>query len=589
MTLAAAIELFFVYALHLLTLTIPFAASAAWAVRRSQHIVTVVAAGLLAVGFGGMVVFWTYLANPLLGRATAIAVLSLSGLAIALFTRDRDVRCRLRKAVGLPWIYYAATSLLILALGYSWGGTDKGGEIPANRFLASLPVDHDLPLMFAEHLRSAVRPLPKYIDGDWQFSDRPPLQSGIYLLENAPFNRPDYIDYEVAGVLAQSLWIFGVWALLVGFGASPRLQAACLALTTFSGFTILNTFFTWPKLLPAAFLMILCAATLTPARSEIRGSGTYGAVVGGSLGCAMLGHPGSAFAALGVAMTLALVRWVPKPRFVAWSIVMTAVLYLPWMLFQRLYNPPGTKLEQYQLADTPFPRESTRRAVVHAYERVGLEGAWTNKKSNFGVIWDWARQFPGDVGSLLSAAVQGRPVGALAQEVRVDVFFGFFPVWGLLALGPIALLIRVAADRLRGSGWPAPRETQFVFVSILALVLNVVIWALVLFGPGATLLHQGSYLVPLLGIVAGATCWWLASRALLLAITIVQSALTMWIYAILPPPGLSREDSSFSGEIARAMVALELVGLVGCLVVLAWLSFQRAPFTNPADKAPLRR
>ncbi len=63
-------------------------------------------------------------------------------------------------------------------------------------------------------------------------------------------------------------------------------MALALATTFVSGFVILNSFYTWPKLLPVAFLFILPAYLFTDRFSSVRADWRVGAAVGAAAGFA---------------------------------------------------------------------------------------------------------------------------------------------------------------------------------------------------------------------------------------------------------------------------------------------------------------
>jgi len=79
--------------------------------------------------------------------------------------------------------------------------------------LKNITIDNVIPKVFAENIYNNHA---KSLIGDWQGSDRPPLQSGAVLLFS-PLTLNDknilQIGYEILGVLLQTLWIPAVWVL----------------------------------------------------------------------------------------------------------------------------------------------------------------------------------------------------------------------------------------------------------------------------------------------------------------------------------------------------------------------------------------
>ena len=112
------------------------------------------------------------------------------------------------KPLIAPVALTGAAALLILSVGFVYGGLKNPFETAANRFLNSLPVDNELPYMVATGLRQGHIPKPLFMD--WLTSDRPPLQSGM-VLSQEPFGhpramaiRPFRLSLNPCGV-----WVFG--------------------------------------------------------------------------------------------------------------------------------------------------------------------------------------------------------------------------------------------------------------------------------------------------------------------------------------------------------------------------------------------
>ena len=145
---------------------------------------------------------------------------------------------------------------------------------------------------------------PRPLASDWLSSDRPPLQTGMVLWVYPYTRGTRELLYQTAATILQLTFLAGLWAYLEAAKVSRKAMALALATTFVSGFVILNSFYTWPKLLPVAFLFILPAYLFTDRFSSVRADWRVGASVGAAAGLAMLCHGGSAFALLGIALTL---------------------------------------------------------------------------------------------------------------------------------------------------------------------------------------------------------------------------------------------------------------------------------------------
>ncbi len=105
------------------------------------------------------------------------------------------------------------------------------------------------------------------------------------------FRRPREQGYTVISVLAQSLWIFGLWLLLSALELNPRAISMALAACLFSGFAFLNTFFVWPKMLAAAYGFGFLAAFVVKPPKQFAWLGW--ALPGTLLAFSLLSHGGT--------------------------------------------------------------------------------------------------------------------------------------------------------------------------------------------------------------------------------------------------------------------------------------------------------
>ncbi len=174
--------------------------------------------------------------------------------------------------------------------------------------------------------------------GDWLSSDRPPLQVGLYLLASKlPLHNKDLI-YQGISSWAQALVLLPIWALLARF-MDKRAQAISLCIIGISALMLLNTLYVWPKLLAATFCLIYYIS-MFPADLDQRRWGQAG------LGAAMalLSHGGALFFLVGAsALHLAWYRRQSLATLIKAG-VLASVIYMPWIAYQRLVDPPGDRL-----------------------------------------------------------------------------------------------------------------------------------------------------------------------------------------------------------------------------------------------------
>lgn len=571
---------------HALLIGLPMAAGALVAQHRGvSRVPLLIGIGMGTLGLAGMVTFWAYLPGPGLGRVVAIALEALSAVVVGYELVWRRGGRRLGAALGRPSALYLSTSMWVTAIGFLYGPLHL-----SSRFMSALPVDDEIPLLFARQVQSTHRPLPRLLVAGWQSSDRPPLQTGIYLLDQGILRSDSHTQYELVGVLCESLWVFGLWATLTAFGAGPKLRALATAVIGFSGFVIANTFYTWPKLLPGAFLLVVVALALdrTAGRSVL----TW-VTAGAAVGLAMLAHPGSAFIVIALVITMLAVRIRVPLRPAALGIVTAVVCYLPWVWYQNYYDPPGTKLDMLQLAgigEVP-PGLKLTTAVKHAYSSAGLHHVVHNKITN------WAFPFRNSItvfGNVTSALVHG-PNSSAALSLRVDFFYFLIPSLGLMAWGIVAFVVTLAARGRLPRRLP-PVAATFCRDAVVLLVVSYVVWGLILFGPNMTAIHVGSYLVPLLALAVGCIgLWHVSPRAATIA-GLAQVALGIYLYAGLDPnrvpSGIGATRAAFATHTSATGVAVVVIASLLSATTYAWIALGRdepagAPtLTRRADAVP---
>jgi hypothetical protein len=581
-------------AMMLLVLAAGTLSALALGVRNRLILLTI---GMVTIGVLGMIVFWVYLIGAGIGHITSVVL--LLGCALACGLAGRRIRQAGTGHLIAPLlpvvVFFCASSLFSVALGYLRGGTvTRLGLAGQSRYLVGLPDDNELPWYLIRQLQASQRPLPHYLAKPWQTSDRPPMQSGIYLMQHSLFGDGRFLDYQLVSMIAQSLWIFGVWAFLVSARLTNRAVTLGLAVTTFSSFVMINTFFVWPKLLPAAYLMLVGAALLSNSLPELRRSRAVGLAIGAAVGCAMLGHPGSIFVVLSMAVTLLVTRALPSVRVVLSVVAGIVVMYLPWMLFQKYYAPPGDFLDKFQLANTRnyLDKRTLSQAVVDAYQKAGMSGTVSNKVQNLSRPFKGSLSYPHDLWHVITSgtwSISGNAsyVNYVAAKTS---FFSYVPAMGLMAIGMVLLPVRFVQLSLRRARHTSTgselRSSQVGAASLVCLVITYLIWAAVLFGPGATITIQSSYYMELVGLSLGVIGWWLVSPRLCMAVVVAQSALTIWLTGFVSPH-VGAGHVPISSHVQTPMLLLAIAALLLTVLTLRWIA--RSPDTGFAEQPDLQQ
>ncbi len=500
----------------------------------------------------GLITFWAWFVNPQVGAGTSIAVIVASALTVSAYG-PAAARCY----SNLAWPLATAISveLVFLGLAYVQGGLagqpDAATQSVAVRFWVA--PDNKIPYIVANIL-AAHRPLGGYLFGGWQTSDRPPLQSGLALLEYPLFGNRD-LGYQVLATGLQMLWLPALWVLLRGLGFNGRRVVVAVLATAFTGAVFVNSIYTWPKMLSGALIVAALAVVVSRDPRDQR----FGAITIATAAAvlAFLSHGGAAYSILGLFPLLAVL--VLRRR--AWlevglSALATLVIYTPWFAFQRLVDPPGDRLLYWQLAGLTGisdVKTSFLTALVSQYRAAGLVGTLIDKAGNVAALaarpdlWTSSAADPAWTHDVLGVA-------RIAQLTDL-----------LCAAGPLVLGGLVLVGSRRRSGLARVRPVLwFVLFSIIS-------WVLVQFGSraSASIITQGPYAIVVVAdgfLALGLTYLPWSVGAPVLAVSLGWFVVEWvpglsFVPAIGAPPGPELVEKS--------MVLLCLLGAAGLGLVVA--------------------
>jgi hypothetical protein len=527
-------ELLLLLVIHLVLTGLPGVAAALYAAHRGVGQVPV----LLGIGlaFSGILAFLGFLAyygDPVLGQTFSFFVVFASALLASWVLYRRQIDPSLLRGLAVPLALWALGSLFLLFLGFLHGGVDHPVSTAATRFSHPLPSDNIIPQFFADWFYlHGHRGTPPVFPGEWLSSDRPPLQVG-YVLMQRPFGWDSSgLHYQVLGVVLQQLWIVGLWALLLAARVSRLTRVLTMATVLVSGLALVNGFFIWPKLLPAAMLLAAAALVLTPLWREVRGNLWAAALFVALCAVAMLGHGSSVFGVIPL-LAIAAVRGLPSWRWLGVAALVGIVLMAPWSAYQKYGDPPGNRLTKWTLAGVvEIDDRGTSEAIVDAYREAGLGGAIHYKAENFVTMAGGAQAY-----DTLRAGFEAGSLTEIVKAVRFVAFLHLFPSLGLLLLGPLAMAL--AWRR----GPPDSNDWRFALATLIALLVGAVGWALLVIGSEAdrTVIHIGSYLLPILGICAGVAGLRASFPRFANVYVLVAALLSLALYvpALEPPPGTS--------------------------------------------------
>jgi hypothetical protein len=442
----------------------------------------------------GYLVFWAYFWNQSFGLIAGVAILFGSGIWTLIEMRrnlhgrslllSEDFVRPLRLMVLMGLFYLALLQSVELSVPY-----EVAPRLRFTEFI--LAVDNELPYRLADSLYNGQDPRP--IVKGWKSSDRPPLQAALLLLQMPLLYRTNHPKDHglVASIAMQCAWVPAVLALWQLCGLSRKRIGIALLFVTLSGFSLVNTVYTWPKMLAAALVLIAILLLLFdrgPKGTPFPWSKTL--LAGMAMTLAALSHGGVAFTLVPIGLCLLIPRYYPGlARLLTMGVVVVA-FQVPWMQYQKHYDPPGNRLlRQHLTADSPTWEDSNSLLVNlwNAYANLSVVEIVKNKIENSRVLVMASPELVRWPSASLTPAEW--PTDSVGFR-RCD-FMCLFWSMGVLNLGwPIAIV-----------AWRR-RMTDFdgsAVALVLALGLaGVASWVLLMFGPGSTVIHQGSYATMLL-------------------------------------------------------------------------------------------
>jgi hypothetical protein len=562
-------ELLLLLATHLILTALPGVAAGLFVASRGERRIPVLLAVFLAVSGGSaMLGFWAYYGSHPLGQTWSFLSLFGSLLAIGWLLWDGAVERETLRRFATPLALWALGSAFLVFFGFLHGAAHDPMANSGSRFSSPLPSDNYMPFYWGEWFyHHAHNGKPPEFTGNWLASDRPPLQMG-YLETQLPFHLfGNELNYEILGVVLQQLWIVGLWALLLALRVGRVTRALVVVAVLLSGLAIVNGFYVWPKLLPAAMLLGATALMVTPLWHEVRGRLWGGALVAALCGLGMMGHGSSAFAIIALVL-IAFFRGLPNWRWIGIAVLTLIVVMGPWSAYGKYGDPPGNRLTKWYLAgDTEPDEKSVGEALSDGYGEAKLSTILHKKGQNFVAI-------AGGRTGWLDLKESGEAIGRgdyefAVRPLRNIFFFNLLPSMGLLLLGPVAMAIGWRRRGRNPVDWAAARVVLGTFA------LATLVWALVQWGgwTATTVIHQGPYLIPVLGLAGCA----LGLRAVLPRFAIGWLGLNAVFVLALYVPDFEPVEGSQFRLLNAVIAAFFLLGFLALAFGFNQLRRRRSP------------
>lgn len=426
--------------------------------------------------------FWLFVFDRHVGTAGAV-IFTVTGLVQSVrswrFLRDqlRDPWMRL---CAVCWAYVGIFYGALQRLYILNDGREMIVENATDRFL-SLPPDNQLPYITADLLRYGKD--YRVILDEWLSSDRPPLQSALYMLFSWG---PNGYIYQSLSLILQCLWVVPVLYGVQFFVRSREKAFALVIWLSLVGFIALNSIFVWPKMVAAAFFMMSWLLLEDYFADASKKGKLFLAAL--AFEFSLLFHSGVGFALPLLAFTflagmLKLPNWRERFVSVLYFVGVVLPLQFSWGLYQKFIAPPGNRLLKWHLGGAvDVDSRGVSETIREAYAKLSFLDWWSGREANFNMLY--------------------QPYAWERLPARVQQFFHLIPSLGILAIGWIIVFARFAMA-------PRGEEKKVQLRTFGGLISGLIFWITVMIVPGSTVLHQGSYAIFMLIFSVGA--WGLIS------------------------------------------------------------------------------
>jgi len=427
----------------------------------------------------GYFVFWIYLLNHYAGIIVSSLII-LTGIYCFAAPKPRlFLRKQITADIIFPLSLMFFVGLFYLLVLCVFSSSDLPLEISIRKvFFHGFPHDNALPRIFAEKLYAGRD--PRDLGAGWLSSDRPPLQTGLVLVQRPIMAFGAKVHYQILATIAQCSWVASLWALCRTMKLTGKRIAIVLAFSIFSGFFLFNSLYVWPKLLAAALTVFAFSILLETFWESRRPSYAELILAAAALAAALLSHGGVIFTLPAFALLFVKPQSFPGIRLILISCTVFGLLIAPWTAYQTVYNPPGNRLVKWHLAGvSEIDPRSSFQAISDAYRNLPPEQIANNKWENFKVLFG-------------KKSSDEDPF----YRRREGEFFYTFKGLGILSLGWIILFLVPLANRvprLKHLFSFSPDEFKAAKMMLGIGLISLLVWVLVMFGPATTIIHQGSY------------------------------------------------------------------------------------------------
>jgi hypothetical protein len=163
---------------------------------------------------------------------------------------------------------------------------------------------------------------------------------------------------------------------------------------------------------------------------------------------------------------------------------------------------------------------------------------------------------------------QTRRAAAVAF-LRNSMFLSWFSSIDLFGLAPLALLLCTILRRQRSV------EFQQAYRLWLCTAITLVVWCVLMFGPGTTVVHQGCYFTEIAAFAGGTLAVWALSHRLAAIVTTCHVLFNAGLYVWLTTPR-PMGIATFMGPLNPVLSFACFAAAVGLTLVLGRMAFGRS-------------
>ena len=351
-----------------------------------------------------------------------------------------------------------------------------------------LPSDCIVPELVADFIVHRRDPEKTAFMGDWRLSDRTPLMGMSFAGAEFMLGLRPYPAFVGFGTLMNTFFLLPAFLILRRSRPDHRAYRVFFALCTCLVFITLNLWFTWPKLLASAYVL-LAWDWMQSRRSPWIG--------GALLALGWLSHPVVFFAYPGFLLMTALHARRGRRILTALQTALgLALTMIPWRIYSAFWNPDHSRLVRWHLFGEMHATEEPLRIAARRYfAQHGFAWILQTRGNNLFFSLELRPWF-----TALAAVTRHQPEGM--KGLRDFAFFYLFGALDpLLAAAMVFGLWKIARQQ-----WARPRELLGVFVLAMAT------WFVgsCFFGmPGNAVNHQYAYAAIVMFLLFGA---WVAAE-----------------------------------------------------------------------------